>query len=40
MLGMIVGISENPQSEAIPIVQNQDGQTKPIHHSNLELYED
>ena len=46
-LGMIVGISEmttedsvsgNPDY-AIPLVQWQTGETSPINHNNIELYE-
>lgn len=43
MIGMIVGISETKTEHgafAIPLVQWQNGDTYPIHHTNIKLYED
>ena len=40
MIGMVSGISENPQGEAIPVVSWQDGTETPHHHANLDLYEE
>lgn len=41
-IGMVVGITENPSKEPIPLVKwsSGGGVTQAIHHSNLNLYED
>lgn len=39
-IGMIIGLSENRCSEAIPLIQWQTGATYPCHHSNIKLYEE
>ena len=39
-IAMIVGISQNNQGEAIPLVQWQFDESEPfaVHHSNFEIY--
>jgi hypothetical protein len=41
LVGMIVGITENPQGEPIPLVQWQHAsEPRGHHHANLEPYLD
>lgn len=39
-IGMVVGITENPVKEAIPLIQWQKGEVVPQHHKLLGLYEE